>query len=195
MTAIAGIHVGAFLLIAGGLVPCLIPLDPPQPPVEFILPPAPPVSVVQPKDTVPIGFEPAAEPMPLLEIPIPRDHVATQDSVSKPTESTAGSGPVVAPMDERAPALQTRDSRLAALISSCYPAVARRRVEEGRAVARLMVGADGRPAAWSVEESSGFPRLDAAVDCVIRRLEFVAGRRDGRAVEATVLLPVVFQLD
>ena len=62
-------------------------------------------------------------------------------------------------------------------------------------VARLTIDAAGRPIAWSVEESSGFARLDSVVDCVIRRLEFIPGRRDGRGVEATVLLPIVFRLD
>ena len=34
-----------------------------------------------------------------------------------------------------------------------------------------------------------------SLDCVIRRLEFIPGRGDGRGVEATVLLPIVFRLD
>jgi hypothetical protein len=40
----------------------------------------------------------------------------------------------------------------------------------------------------------GFPGLDAAMDCVLGQLEFVAGRRDGRAVEAMARLPIVFRL-
>ena len=62
-------------------------------------------------------------------------------------------------------------------------------------VARIVIDATGQVTAWTVERSSGFPRLDAALECVIRRLEFVPGRRDGRAVEATVMLPIVFRLD
>jgi outer membrane biosynthesis protein TonB len=49
-------------------------------------------------------------------------------------------------------------------------------------------------AAWHVVQGSGFPRLDGAVDCVLRRLEFVPGRRDGRAVPSSVLLPIAFRL-
>ena len=81
------------------------------------------------------------------------------------------------------------------LIDSCYPVASRRLSEEGRVVASVVIGADGRPATWSVDEGSGFPRLDAAMDCVLRRLEFVAGRRDGRAVDATVRVPIVFRLN
>jgi hypothetical protein len=32
------------------------------------------------------------------------------------------------------------------------------------------------------------------MDCVLGQLEFVAGRRDGRAVEAMARLPIVFRL-
>jgi protein TonB len=80
------------------------------------------------------------------------------------------------------------------LIDGCYPAASRRLSEEGRVVARVVIGADGRALSWAVDQGSGFPRLDAAMDCVLRRLEFVAGRRDGRAVEAMARLPIVFRL-
>jgi TonB family protein len=87
-----------------------------------------------------------------------------------------------------------RDNRLAALVDDCYPAAARRMEEEGRAIARIVVGADRRAASWTPILGSGFPRLDAALGCVIRRLQFVPGRRDGRAVAAEVQLPIVFRL-
>ncbi len=58
----------------------------------------------------------------------------------------------------------------------------------------LRIDATGRVAAWNIVERSGFARLDAAVECVVRRLEFVPGRRDGKAVEASALLPIVFRL-
>jgi protein TonB len=86
------------------------------------------------------------------------------------------------------------DRRVQSLIDSCFPAAARRLSEEGLVVARVVIGADGRALSWVVDQGSGFPRLDAAMDCVLRRLEFVAGRRDGRAVEATARLPIVFRL-
>ena len=81
------------------------------------------------------------------------------------------------------------------MINACYPAGARRAGEEGRVTVRVVIGAGGPASTWNVEHGSGFPRLDAAVGCVIRRLEFLPGRRDGRAVDATVMLPIVFRLD
>lgn len=88
-----------------------------------------------------------------------------------------------------------RDSRLAALVDACYPSAARRNGEEGRAVARIVIDTDGRAASWTKMPGSGFPRPDAALGCVIRRLHFLPGRREGRAIVAELQLPIVFQLD
>jgi protein TonB len=93
------------------------------------------------------------------------------------------------------PTVRTRDTRLAALIDACYPAGARRAGDEGRVVAKVMIDASGKVAAWSIAESSGFPRLDAALDCVLKRIQFIAGRRDGSAVAAEARLPIVFHLN
>jgi protein TonB len=84
---------------------------------------------------------------------------------------------------------------VSALIDSCYPAGARRDNEQGRAIAAVVIGPQGSVLSWSVAESSGFPRLDGAMDCVIRRLAFAPARRDGAAVASEVRLPIVFQLD
>jgi protein TonB len=81
------------------------------------------------------------------------------------------------------------------LIAACYPSASRRHGEEGRVIVRVVIDAVGRPSDSRVERSSGFTRLDRVADCVVRRLEFVPARRDGRALEATVLLPVMFRLD
>ena len=47
----------------------------------------------------------------------------------------------------------------------------------------------------SVSQSSGFERLDGAAECVIRRLPFDPGKRDGQPVEAQATLPIVFKLE
>ena len=167
----------------------------PPVPISVYLPPPAPIAIVAPAGQEAASFEPALVPIPPIDIPVP-----DADSPLKQTTRDSGhrrpseAGPVVT-SNAKAPALRTPDSRLAALIDSCYPSAARRLGEEGRAVARVVIDATGRATAWTVEQSSGFPRLDAAMDCVIRRLEFVPGRRDGRAVEATVMLPIVFRLD
>ena len=49
--------------------------------------------------------------------------------------------------------------------------------------------------AVTVTQSSGFPRLDAAVECVVRRLPFEPGKRDGQPVDSQVSVPIVFKLE
>ena len=194
LAIIAGLHVGAFVLIASGLVSRLMKVEPPQVPITVYLPPPAPIPVVAPAGREAASFDPAPVPMPPLDIPVPEAEAPLNHTTQDPVAQVAGTGPVV-PSNAKAPALRTPDGRLAALIDSCYPSAARRLEEEGRAMARVVIDATGRATAWIVEQSSGFPRLDAAMDCVIRRLEFVPGRREGRAVEATVMLPIFFRLD
>ena len=62
-------------------------------------------------------------------------------------------------------------------------------------VVTITIGADGKAGAFSVSQSSGFPRLDAAADCVLRRLPFDPGKRDGQPVEAQATLPIQFKLE
>ena len=85
--------------------------------------------------------------------------------------------------------------RIAAAINACYPSASRRLSEEGRVLVTISIGADGKAGAMSVSQSSGFERLDGAAECVIRRLPFDPGKRDGQPVEAQATLPIVFKLE
>jgi protein TonB len=67
--------------------------------------------------------------------------------------------------------------------------------EEGRVLLTITIGADGKAGVMSVSQSSGFERLDGAAECVIRRLPFDPGKRDGVPVEAQATLPIVFKLE
>lgn len=99
------------------------------------------------------------------------------------------------PLPYVAASLRTRRDRLTVLIDSCYPAAARRDNEEGKALAHVVIGAQGLVLSWRVEESSGFRRLDTAMDCVVRRLAFEPACQDGTAVASEVRLPIVFRLN
>jgi protein TonB len=191
LAAIVGLHVGVLVLMAMGMK---LPSLPVWVPTPIHVPPAPPPRkpVLRPELPGPVDFEPGTEPPPPLRIPEFPKQTAVPHAPAPPH---AGEGPDFPVPVVQNPRLRTRDNRLAALVDACYPSASRRLGEEGRVVARVAIGADGRAATSSVAQSSGFPRLDAAVDCVLRRLEFVPGRRDGRAVEAEVLLPIVFKLN
>jgi len=196
-TAIIGFHLGMFLLIASGLVPRPIgPAREPDPPDVRLLPPEEKLwEAVVPRLPGPVEDLVYRVPEPVTPIP---DFSEKDDTNRSYTDDTAapGDGAVIvktAP-DVAGPRLRMHGDRLAALINACYPAASRRAGEEGRAVARVLVGSDGRVLSWRLEQGTGFPRLDEAVRCIIERLVIEPGRRDGRAVEAEALLPIVFRL-
>ena len=59
----------------------------------------------------------------------------------------------------------------------------------------IVIDTEGRASSWAQAQGTGSSRLDAALECVVRRLQFHPGRRDGRAVVAEVQLPIVFRLN
>jgi protein TonB len=195
LAAIAGLHMGVYVLVSAGLLPRLASIGLAAP-IELALPPpaAKPL-LVAPSIPDPVDYDPALEPKP--SVPVPRFDESPAVPVEPETvlRADAGAGPGEQDAALQAPAIRTRDQRLEGLIAACYPPASRRLGEEGRVIVHVVIDAGGRPSASRIERSSGFPRLDRAADCVVRRLEFVPGRRDGRAVEASVLLPVMFRLD
>lgn len=194
LVAVAGLHVGAFVLFASGMVPRLLDVLPGPPDIVLVSRIPDPVVRLQPGLPAPADYEPLRAPLPDVAIPRDPDEATALDQVSIVFDSSAGGDPGGPEANFQPPALQMRDSRLAALVDRCYPSAARRMGEEGRAIARIVVGVDGRAASWTQMQGSGFPRLDAALACVIQHLQFFPGRRDGRAVAADVQLPIVFEL-
>ena len=75
-----------------------------------------------------------------------------------------------------------------------YPLAARRRGLEGRVVLRLGLDAEGRVDDVRVERSSGSETLDGAAVEAARGWRFRPARRGGRAVAASLLVPIRFQL-
>jgi TonB family protein len=196
-TAIAAFHFVVFLVVTLGLVPRVLEKVPIALPITPLAPDEKPIPILEKPDMNLEGFTPeisVAEPV--FEIP---RFDATETVPDTSIETTGGgdstTGPLAAALEHVAPRLRTRSGSLAALIGSCYPAASRRLNEEGRVLAQVLIDANGAAVHWSVAQSSGFPRLDEATACVLRKLEFVAGRRDGQAVAAEAMLPIVFRLD
>ena len=76
-----------------------------------------------------------------------------------------------------------------------YPAIARRRAQQGTVTVSVLVGADGSVERAEVADSSGFDALDdAALETVRSRWRFVPARHGGLAVESWVLVPIRFAL-
>jgi protein TonB len=76
-----------------------------------------------------------------------------------------------------------------------YPAIARRREQQGTVTLRVLVGVDGAVQRAEIAESSGFDALDdAAIATVRRRWRFVPAHRAGMQIESWVLVPIRFAL-
>ncbi|WP_231874430.1 energy transducer TonB [Azoarcus sp. KH32C] len=76
-----------------------------------------------------------------------------------------------------------------------YPPLSRRMREEGKVMLRVQVTAEGLPARVEVAESSGSGRLDQAAREAVQRWRFVPAKQDGHAVEAGVIVPIIFKLE
>ena len=194
-TAIIGLHVAVLLLVLNDQVP-VFPVTTGQPGPVTLLPqkPLPPVIVppdrLQPLD--PLG-EVVAEPE--FSMPV----FLTDDASGSPiADGRAPDGvlptPEVHVVRTRA-SLQGLGGDFAAVVRACYPAGARRDSEEGLLKLAVTIGTGGQVVSWRLAESTGFPRLDAAAQCVLDKLRFNAARDDGRAVQSEVILPIVFRLD
>lgn len=193
--AIIALHLGIYFAIVSGPGIRLPGADKEVPPVRVLPEREPPPEVVAPAEPMRMEGLVVVVEQPDTRLPIFPDPAESTTTIDDPVSDSikSGSGPSI-PVFQPA-TRRTQDSLLAALIDACYPAASRRLGEEGRAVARLTIGAQSTVMSWQIAESSGFPRLDAAMDCVIKRLDFVAARRDGRAVATEVWLPIVFRLD
>jgi protein TonB len=76
-----------------------------------------------------------------------------------------------------------------------YPPLSRRMKEEGRVMLRVLVTAGGLPGRIEISAGSGSNRLDRAAADAVRRWRFVPAREGDDAVEAWVIVPIVFKLE
>ena len=191
LAAIVGLHYAVFLAVKT----VRIVLDPPPaepPPIVWPEPPKPEPREAPPQPGPMGGYTPDKYAEPDVQLPDFTDKRLPIELVGAGvTGEGAGAGPTTVYVP---PSLRTRKANVEAAINSCYPAASRRMNEEGKVVALITIGPSGSAVNWSVAQSSGFARLDAAIGCVLGKLDFVAGRRDGQAVSAEATLPITFQL-
>lgn len=76
-----------------------------------------------------------------------------------------------------------------------YPRASRRRGEQGRVLLQVQVNARGLPEQVEIHEGSGYARLDAAALKAVQGWRFVPARRGGEAITASVLVPILFQME
>jgi periplasmic protein TonB len=189
LVGIVVLHLLFFWALKQGLVRAGMNLVQDLPP-----PPPPPENLDEPPPPPPVDIPPPVVPPPLIELPAFEG--PTTAITAKVQETPRAQPATPARQVQITPArFKSRPDRIMAAISACYPSASRRLSEEGRVVATVTVGADGKAGAVNVTQSSGFPRLDAAVECVVRRLPFEPGKRDGQPVDSQVSIPIVFKLE
>ena len=206
----AALHVAA---LAYPLQLALGKLDLPQPETIVVRltdavspkPMEPPKSqTAEPRPTAPQVRERAPQPnRPILAMaprensPTPTHTVAPQ--ISAPTAPE--SAPTLAPAPVHAPAATATVTAArfnAAYLNNPepkYPPLSRRLGEEGKVLLKVRVTADGQPSAVDLEKTSSFERLDDAARQAVARWCFVPAKRGDEAIEATVIVPIVFRLD
>jgi periplasmic protein TonB len=76
-----------------------------------------------------------------------------------------------------------------------YPKLSLLLREQGRCVVNITIGADGNTRDPSIKQSTGYPRLDEACLQVFVPGHLIPATEDGKPVEVTVGIPVVWHLD
>jgi TonB family protein len=193
LVVILGLHVGAFLLVSAALRWAPVTLPELRRVITFVRTPLPePAKATQPERAAAADYN-----LPLVEFPrldIPDFERAFQVPDGAAGRLPGGLGPERPAAVARGPRLRTRDAGLQAVIDACYPASARRLGQQGRGVALLVVDTAGGVRSWTLEDSAGSAALDNGIGCVVRRLQFEPAQRDGRPIESTARMPVVFRL-
>jgi protein TonB len=76
-----------------------------------------------------------------------------------------------------------------------YPALARRRGEQGKVLMRVLVNAQGLADKVELRTSSGFARLDQTALETVKQWKFIPARQGDSPVAAWVLVPISFSLE
>lgn len=150
---------------------------------------------------------PAQPPRPALAVPTAaesepqrteQEHVVATaqttpaSSARSEATTTAAMGALPAAVAESSPVFDAAYLRNA---TPPYPALSRRLREEGRVMLQVRVNPQGQPVSVAVHASSGFKRLDSAAREAVEGWSFVPARRGNIPIEATVLVPLVFNLE
>ncbi len=155
-------------------------------------PPPPKHTPPPPRPVLALAAKPDSPP-PALSLPIAPPALPTQ--APTPATSLASVGPTVNTMP---PATVTAAKYDAAYLNNpkpSYPPLSRRLGEEGKVLLKVRITREGLPSTVDLEKSSSFERLDNAARQAVSRWRFVPAKRGDEAIEASVVVPIVFRLD
>jgi periplasmic protein TonB len=174
--------------LAGKLMQKVIPpveiaqIDKPK---EVDKPPPPPPKLEEVKPFVP--------PPEFVDIQAPQQET---NAISQTTQVQRAPAPVAAPAPvQHAQTNIAMDPKHPLHIGEdYYPDASKRAGEEGRCIVTVTVAADGRITNESIQQSSGFPRLDDACLKGVHGQRMKPATEDGKPIEKTASLPIVWKL-
>jgi len=187
-------------------VPAPTPPDPTPPPA-----PVPPVAVVTPPTPAP---SPEPSPFPSEE-PVPAPEVMKSEIAPAPEPAAAPSPPSqVVPAKPHPPAKPMAPAKISPVREASnaskgavdarpdelhneppeYPEDSRVAHEEGLVILRVEVSAAGEPASVSIQQSSGYIRLDQAARKAVQHWKFHPALTAGIPVSSEADVPVRFKL-
>lgn len=196
---VGGLHLAGFAVLLTAKPPPA-PLAPvvmqvrmiAEAPVVIAEPPPPPPEPVKPKPQPRLVSTPKPTPSAIVTPP-PDPEPVTEAVAEAPTPPA----PPAAPAPPAEPAI-VPPSFVAAYLNNpppVYPYAAKLRRETGEVRLRVLVTVDGSAGDVKIEKSSGSSSLDqAARDIVFRKWRFVPAKRGDEAIEAWVIVPIVFEL-
>ncbi len=76
-----------------------------------------------------------------------------------------------------------------------YPKLSKRLKEQGTVILSMLISAQGRIDAISIQESSGFSRLDQAAMLAAAKWRYEPATINGKAIANTYLMPIEFKLN
>jgi protein TonB len=119
-------------------------------------------------------------------------------AITQTTQVAAAPAPVQAPPPPPAPRAATgikMDPKHPLKIGEeYYPDASKRANEEGRCIVQVTVAANGKITNEAIQTSSGFPRLDEACLKGVHGQQVIPATEDGKPVEKTVAIPIVWKL-
>lgn len=196
-SAAIAIHVLALMVLLSPMAPQPVmviedrhtPPDMPRTPVTPTPPPVPVPVVSNPTARPQLAVRPPQSTTPATnnEVIVENGRIAVETAAT--ATETIDAGPAVSIL------LAGAYLEYANAPPPVYPRVALRDRLTGTVMLEVLVDIDGRPLDVKIAQSSGHRQLDrAALEHVLKRWTFRPAMKDGQAVQAIGLVPIVFNL-
>jgi protein TonB len=153
---------------------------------------SPPIRKPTPAKTVPEPYP--ASPSPINPSPANDAHEDTRNTESVTPNTAIAPSPALAQPTDTGPSTPVYEAAYLHNPPPVYPALARRRGEEGKVLLTVHVSAIGGVEQVAVARSSESALLDQAAVTAVQKWRFVPATQNGTPIAAQVMVPVVFRL-